>query len=107
MYDPPDSFTDPVVALEISLGKLKRAQIEGAPPERLDLLMRYMTECQKMMQPEVPPMGAGEMQPPMPGAMPPGMPGPGMMPAGAPSIGDVNINPNITLPTPQAPGLMG
>jgi len=105
LYDPPDTMTDPVQALEISRGKFKRAQIDGAPPERLDLLMRYMTECQKMMEPE---LGAGEMQaPPEMAGMPPGMPPPGMMPpGGAPSIGDVNINPSINLPPPTPGGMM-
>jgi hypothetical protein len=71
----------------------------------LDLLMRYMTECQAMMQPA---MGAGEMQIPpeaMAAGMPPGMP-PGMPMGGAPSIGDVNINPSINLPPPTPGGMM-
>ena len=109
LFMPPDSFImsvqDPSgmpAALVISRGKLFQARIDGAPPERLDLLMRFMTEVDNLMQ-EPPGMeGAGEMQA-MPGAVPPGMPpGPGMA---APSIGDVNINPNINLPTPPMGGM--
>lgn len=96
LYVPPDSFTDTLLALEISRNKFCLAQLEGAPPERLDLLSRFMTACQKLM--EAPPgseeeMQSQAMQQPMPGGMPPGMP------MGAPSIGDVNINPNINLPS--------
>lgn len=107
LYEAPDSFVMSVLdpgsgmpaALLISRGKLFQARIDGAPPERLDLLMRYMTEVEKLMQTPPGMEGAGEM----PGAVPPGMPpGPGM----APSIGDVTISPNIQMPTP-AVGSMG
>ncbi len=111
LYTPPDSFImsvqDPSgmpAALVISRGKLFQARIDGAPPERLDLLMRFMTEVDNLMA-EPPGMeGAGEMQDPALAGM---GAGPMAMPPGAaPSIGDVNINPNINLPTP-AMGPMG
>lgn len=112
LYQPPDSFImsvlDPTgmpAALVISRGKLFQARIDGAPPERLDLLMRFMTEVDNLINEppgaEVEP-GAGELQAP-PGAMPPGvLPGPGM----APQAGDITVSPQINLPNPPM-GPMG
>lgn len=48
LYESPDSFTDVRAALEIARGKLLRAKIDGAPEERRDLVMRYMTECERL-----------------------------------------------------------
>jgi hypothetical protein len=113
LYEAPDSFvmsvTDPSgmpAALVISRGKLFQARIDGAPPERLDLLMRFMTEVDALMA--EPPgteemAGAGELQ--EPGMLPPGvMPGPGMM---APQAGDITVAPEINLPTQTRMGPMG
>jgi hypothetical protein len=103
------SVTDPSgmpAALVISRGKLFQARIDGAPPERLDLLMRFMTEVDALMA--EPPgteemAGAGELQ--EPGMLPPGvMPGPGMM---APQAGDITVAPEINLPTQTRMGPMG
>lgn len=95
LFEPPDSFTDLPQAMEISRGKLLRARMEGAPPERLDLLMRYMTEAEKLMER----MAAKQAEmmmppPPMPEAMPPA-------PGGRAPVGDVNISPEITVPQPM------
>jgi len=101
LYDPPDAFTDLPKALEISRGKLLRAKIDKAPEERLDLLMRYMTECerlQKQMEADMMQQAAAAMQPPPPEmGMAPGMPpGPGV-----PAMGDVTISPEINVPQPM------
>jgi hypothetical protein len=115
LYEPPDSFImsvqDPSgmpAALVISRGKLFQARIDGAPPERLDLLMRFMTEVDNLMA--EPPgaedaeaeaaaaaMAAGEMQ-----AQPGALGAVGM----APQAGDITVAPQITVPQ-AARGPMG
>ena len=94
LFEPPDSFTDLPKALEISRGKLLRAKMDGAPPERLDLLMRYMTECEKLVE-RMAQAQAEMMQPPpqVPAAPPPA-------PGGGP-MGDVTISPEINVPQPM------
>ena len=101
LFEPPDAFTDPMRAIEISKGKLQDARINNAPPERLDLLMRYITECQKLQkqaEAEIMAQQQAMMQPPMP----PGMPGPA-----GPAMGDVNISPEFNMPEPpmNIPGM--
>jgi len=100
LYEPPDAFTEPELALTIARGKLQDARIANAPPERLDLLMRYMSEVermQKQMQEEMMAQAAAAMQPP---GMAPGMP-----PApGGPAVGgDINVAPEFNMPPPPMP----
>jgi hypothetical protein len=97
LYESPDAFTDIPQALEISRGKLLRAKIDNAPEERLELLMRYMTECerlQKQMQEEMMQQAAAAMAPPVPPEMA------GAAAPGAPAIGDINIQPEMVMEQP-------
>jgi hypothetical protein len=98
LYESPDAFTDIPQALEISRGKLLRAKIDNAPEERLELLMRYMTECerlQKQMQEEMMQQAAVAMAPPVPPEMAMGGA------PGAPAIGgDINISPEMVMEQP-------
>jgi hypothetical protein len=93
LFEPPDAFTDIPKALEIARGKLLRAKMDKCPEERLDLLMRYMTECERLAQQAV----EGAMPPP---PVPPEMAAAGA--PGAPAIGgDINISPEIAVPQPM------
>jgi hypothetical protein len=96
LYEPPDAFTDLAMALEIARGKLLNAKLDKAPPERLELLMRYMTEVealQAQLQEEMMAQQAAAMAPPVPPEMAMAA-GPG-----APAIGgDINISPEISVP---------
>jgi hypothetical protein len=96
LYEPPDAFTDLAMALEIARGKLLNAKLDKAPPERLELLMRYMTEVealQAQLQEEAMAQAAAAMAPPVPPEMAMGAA------PGAPAIGgDINISPEISVP---------
>jgi hypothetical protein len=110
LFEPPDAFTDLPMALQISKGKLLRAKMDGAPPERLDLLMRYMTEVENLLNPPMPPqpgvspeMAAGAIPP---GAVPPmpGVPASTILSPVAPRAGDITISPEINVPPPTPGG---
>lgn len=100
LYEPPDAFTDPTKALQIARGKLLKAKIDKAPAERLDLLMRYMTECERLqakIQEEA--MAAAGAQAQQAMGPPPGVPsGPGGQP---PAVGDINISPEFVNEAPM------
>jgi hypothetical protein len=103
LYEPPDAFTKPELAMEIARGKLLDAKINNAPPERLELLMRYMTEVealQEQLKEEAMAQAAAAMQPQVPPQMAMGA-GPGV-PA-VPGIGEVNIRPEFNMPEAPMP----
>jgi len=102
LYTPPDSFTKLGPAMNITKNKYIRARMDGCPEERLELLLRYMSEVEELMKPPEPPQIEG----PMPGeGLPTGLPpapAPGMGPASPPGMGDVNISPRINVQGPEA-----
>ena len=101
LYEPPDAFTDPIKALEISRGKLLRAKMDKAPEARLDLLMRYMTECERLqakIQEEMMKQAGAQAQEDM--GPPPPVPGQGQV------VGDITVNPEMTMEAPMpVPGV--
>ena len=93
-FIPPESYQDLQLAIKMVNTAYLRAKGQGAPPDRLDLLRRYLEttvamiqqaqaeEEAKAQQQAMMMQGGGQM-PPMPGEDP-GMPAPGgSMPAGA------------------------
>lgn len=69
-YYPPEPFYNLQLNLQVTTLQYQRSQLDGVPEDRLELLRRYMVDCQAMLQPPAPP----EMLPPQ--AMPEGMPPP-------------------------------
>jgi hypothetical protein len=103
-YTPPDAFIDMPMALSITRGKYQWAKNSGLPPNRLDMLVRFMTECQaKMEQLQEEEMAKqAQMQAQAMAAAAPGpeaIAGPGGGALG-PQVGDVNIRPEITVEGP-------
>lgn len=102
----PEPYMDLQVAMARVTSALLRARQDGAPDDRLRLLVQYLTQADRLLNPRPPPTppgpGPGEMLPPgmppemMAGGMPPGMP-PEM--AGAPP--GVEGMP-VPIPPPQA-----
>ena len=95
IYDPPDAFTDPAMALKIATGKLQRARMDGCPPERLDLLIRYMSECEALSRQAQEALQAQAM--PSPAGVPPEMQPPGL-PAQLPPPSSAEPMPEVPLP---------
>lgn len=92
LYEPPDAFTDPAMALEIARGKYQQAKMDKAPEERLELLLRYMTAVEAM--------AAKAKEAALQAAMPPAPPEAMAPTQAAPMVGDVNISPEISVPEP-------
>jgi len=106
IYQPPDAFTDPNQALLIANGEYARAKIDGVPEERLELLRRYMGDCEALIQKakEAAMQEAAAMQGPPPGVAAPELPPPGAPPGGG--LRDININPDISVQAPMPiPGM--
>jgi hypothetical protein len=100
LYNNPDGFTDLAMALQIAKGEYLRAKINGCPEERLELLRRYMTSVEALLNPE--PEMEEEAMAAMAGAQGQMPPTPG--PMGPPGIGgNVNIEPRINVEAPPAP----
>lgn len=101
LFDPPDAFTMPHLqqAMTIAHGKIQLARIQKAPEERIELLMRYLTECEKLPEKiaqdqaqKAAAMAATQVPPEMAAAQAPGAP---MM------QGDINVSPEINVPQPM------
>ena len=93
----PEKYIDQVKARKIGLAMLQRAQLDGAPEDRLALLRQWLDELVARTEEAAPPPlpgagppgplpgplpGPGPGMPPGPPPPPPGMPPPGMPPPG-------------------------
>jgi hypothetical protein len=74
-YHPPEPFTPHQIAKQRVGAAYEQAQMHGAPEENLELLRRYMVECDAYIQKAQAPAAPAAPTPPDAGAMPPeGMP---------------------------------
>lgn len=74
----PDPLVDPQQQLTLFLQAYAKAQYDGAPDDRLQLLSQYIVQLKQIMAPPPPPMPPTGAAPPMPG--PPPAPGPAQAP---------------------------
>lgn len=82
-YYPPNPFMNLQLCLLVVGLAYQRAELQGVPEERLELLRRFLADTQALLAPpapDTPPAPPGDMPP---GDMPPGDMPPGDMPPGA------------------------
>lgn len=97
-YYPPEPQANLALSIQRMTQRYLRGRIEGAPEDRLALLLDYMAQAQAMLNPPTPPAAGGPMSPGPEGAAPP--PGAeGMMPPGmgapAPDMGGGMVPPPV------------
>ncbi len=76
-YHPPEPFTPLALAKTRVGAAYEQAQMHGAPEENLELLRRYVADCEAMMQaaqPSAAPATSEQVPPMPPDVMPPGVP---------------------------------
>ena len=97
-YIAPEPYMNLELGLNLCSRILQRAELDGAPEERCDMLRQWLVDAQRLIergQPPAPPMG-----PPMGG---PEMPGPPMPPDGMMMPPDVGMPPMPGGETPMGP----
>ncbi len=102
-YEPPDAFIDLQMAMQLTRGKYQWAKNSGVPEARLELLRRYMTECdaktKQLAQEQMNQMAEAQMQ-----AQQQAMAQQASATQGGalgPQVGDVNIRPEINVEGPM------
>lgn len=92
-YEGPDELIDPKQQLTLFLNAYAKAQYDGAPDDRLQLLSQYISQLKDILAPPPPPV-------PAPGMGPPGMPPPGAPPPGAPGPSQAPVAPQAATLAP-------
>jgi hypothetical protein len=88
-YEPPDPLMDLQMTLRMTQNAYLKAKLDGAPQDKLDMLLQYVDDLAQTIQanlPEPSPMPEIPGMPPEMGGMPPGLP-PGLPPGIAPPQG--------------------